>query len=162
MNQSISRKSENLLSDRSKKLLDLLRSDRDSAGEIQDASVCNGIAVDLYNLRVKSNITQKELAERLGVKQSNISRWEKPGYQGYKVKMLSKIARTLGGRLWIDIRPIQSGIVTWFVIEQMESNKFTFSAPDGESMCWEQTTARKLEGISLTMKGETSKYAFNK
>jgi transcriptional regulator with XRE-family HTH domain len=74
-------------------------------GELIDATVCNSVAAKLYNLRKDAGVTQGELAETLGIKQSNISRWETPGYQGYKVKMLSKIVRTLGGRLSINIMP---------------------------------------------------------
>lgn len=75
-------------------------------GELVDAAICNGIAADLYDLRKQAGITQDQLADLLGIKQSNISRWETPGYQGYKVKMLSKIVRSLGGRLSIKIRPL--------------------------------------------------------
>lgn len=75
-------------------------------GEIIDAQVCMGVALQLYRLRIYRNVTQKELADMLGVTQSNIARWESPGYQGYKVKVLSKIARTLGGKLTVNIEPI--------------------------------------------------------
>lgn len=85
-----------------KKLKSLLTDNKLLDGLI-DARICNDIAIDLYTLRAQSGITQKELAEKLGVKQSNISRWEHPGYQGYKVKMLSKIVRTLGGKLELAI-----------------------------------------------------------
>ncbi len=80
--------------------------DPELVGELIDAAICNGIASDLYGLRKQAGITQAELASILGIKQSNISRWETPGYQGYKVKMLSKIVRSLGGRISIKIRPL--------------------------------------------------------
>lgn len=80
--------------------------DPELVGELVDAAICNGIAGNLYDLRRQAGITQDQLADLLGIKQSNISRWETPGYQGYKVKMLSKIVRTLGGRLSINIRPL--------------------------------------------------------
>lgn len=80
--------------------------DPELVGELIDAAICNGIASDLYGLRKQAGITQGELADLLGIKQSNISRWETPGYQGYKVKMISKIVRSLGGRLSIKIRPL--------------------------------------------------------
>jgi transcriptional regulator with XRE-family HTH domain len=85
-----------------KKFQNLL-ADKNLNESIQDARLCNDIAIDLYTLRVQAGLTQKELAEKLGVKQSNISRWEQPGYQGYKVKGLSKIVRMLGGKLELKI-----------------------------------------------------------
>jgi transcriptional regulator with XRE-family HTH domain len=72
-------------------------------GELVDALICTDIALDLRKLRVYQGITQTELAEKLDINQSHIARWERPGYQGYKVKMLSKIVRTLGGHLTINI-----------------------------------------------------------
>lgn len=80
--------------------------DPELLGEIIDARICNDIASKLYQLRKAKGITQDHLAELLGVKQSNISRWESPGYQGYKVKVLSKIVRTLDGRLSVKIEPL--------------------------------------------------------
>lgn len=90
------------------KLRSLIMGDPELLGELVDAAICNDIAHDLYNLRRYRGLTQAQLAEKLNVKQSNISRWETPGYQGYKVKVLSKIARALRGRLSIRIAPLNT------------------------------------------------------
>lgn len=109
----------------------LLKNNLALIGEIADAKVCNQVAVDLYNLRLQSGLTQKELAERLGVKQSNISRWEQPGYQGYKVKMLSKISRILGGRMTIRIAPQTDSYFACMAYRKTERNHIEATSPDG-------------------------------
>jgi transcriptional regulator with XRE-family HTH domain len=90
-------------SNHNQQLKDLFLKDPELLGEVIDASICNDVAFDLYQLRKAAGITQEQLAIKLGVKQSNISRWETPGYKGYKVKILSKIVRALGGQLKISI-----------------------------------------------------------
>lgn len=90
------------------KLRQAFLDDPELVGELIDATICNGIASDLYELRRQAGITQEQLAAMLGIKQSNISRWETPGYQGYKVKILSKLVRTLGGKLTVKIAPLKT------------------------------------------------------
>lgn len=89
-----------------KKFRDRIMTNTTLRGEVIDAQVCMSVALQLNHLRTYRKITQKQLAKILGVQQSNIARWESPGYQGYKVKMLSKIVRILGGRLSINIEPL--------------------------------------------------------
>lgn len=101
MNRSISKQSP--LSRGNALLHGLVSQDKQLQEDFDDARVCNDISIDLYNLRVKAGLTQKELAQKLGVKQSNISRWERVGYRGYKILMLSKVARILGGRLTVRL-----------------------------------------------------------
>lgn len=149
MNQYLSSKSGKALSSRANRLRSLMASDHDALGELYDARVCNNISLELYNLRKRSGLTQKELAEKLDVKQSNISRWEKPGYQGYKVKMLSKLARVLGGQLFISIQPVVN--VQYFreTFELHHETSTTTFRPDGT---WQRTDNKlkvKYEGVSV-------------
>lgn len=51
--------------------------------------------------RLESNLTQKELAERTGIRQSNISRIES-GASSPTVSTLARIAAGMGKRLKID------------------------------------------------------------
>jgi len=53
--------------------------------------------------RSESNMTQKELAERSGIKQSNISRLESGTYNP-SLNSLKKIAKGLGKELHIEFR----------------------------------------------------------
>ena len=54
-----------------------------------------GVAGQLYNLRQQAELTQKELADLVGTSQSDISRLEDADYDGYSLRMLQKIARTI-------------------------------------------------------------------
>lgn len=58
----------------------------------------------LIDARTKMNMTQKELAKRSGVKQSNISRIEK-GNNSPNITTLKKLAEGLGLRLQIKFVP---------------------------------------------------------
>ena len=53
--------------------------------------------------RNEQNITQKELADRIGIKQSNISRLESGNYNP-SLEFLQKIAAGLGKELHIEFR----------------------------------------------------------
>jgi transcriptional regulator with XRE-family HTH domain len=53
--------------------------------------------------RIDKNITQKELAERIGIKQSNISRFESGNYNP-TLEFLKKIASGLGKEIHIELR----------------------------------------------------------
>ncbi len=52
----------------------------------------------LIELRTKKEITQKELAERVGTKQSSIARFERGGYSP-TISFLSRLAQALGMKL---------------------------------------------------------------
>ena len=64
------------------------------------------IAGQVYDLRQKAGLTQKELAELVGTKQSNIARIESADYKSYTWKTLEKITKALKARLEIRIVPI--------------------------------------------------------
>lgn len=66
------------------------------------------IAFQIINLREKAGLTQKELAELVGTKQSNIARIESADYTSYTWKTLEKITKALKARLEIKIVPINS------------------------------------------------------
>ncbi len=61
--------------------------------------VANGIR----NLRVHRGLTQLGLAERMGVDQSAVARWEDPKYRGWSLKTLQKVAVALNARLRIRL-----------------------------------------------------------
>jgi ribosome-binding protein aMBF1 (putative translation factor) len=53
------------------------------------------IAYQILQLRKKKNISQAQLAKKIGTKQSNIARMES-GQQNFSVDILGKIAEALG------------------------------------------------------------------
>lgn len=82
-----------------------LKLNKDLVNELADADVFADIATELYRLRKNAGIRQKDLAKELQVQQSNISRYESPGYSGYTIKMLLKYVRKLNGKLNVSISP---------------------------------------------------------
>lgn len=53
--------------------------------------------------RAEQNLTQQELAERIGTQKSNISRLESGAYNP-SLDFLSKVAKSLGKEIHIEIR----------------------------------------------------------
>lgn len=79
-----------------------LKEGLDKAGEAWD------IAFQIVSLREKAGLTQKELAELVRTKQSNIARIESADYTSYTWKTLEKITKALKARLQIKIVPLNS------------------------------------------------------
>lgn len=61
------------------------------------------IIKQILKARSELNLTQKELAERIGIKQSNISRLESGNYNP-SLDFLKKVAQGLGKELHIEFR----------------------------------------------------------
>ena len=57
----------------------------------------------IIRIRNEQKLTQQELADRTGTKQSNISRFEKGEYNP-SLKFLKKLAQGLGKELYIEFR----------------------------------------------------------
>ena len=55
--------------------------------------------------RKRANMTQIELAERVGTKQANISRMENLYYTHHNIEMLRRIAEALSCRLVVEMVP---------------------------------------------------------
>src|SRR5882724_6877940 len=62
----------------------------------EDARVNAAVAQLIYEARNKAGLSQAELAERIGTKQSVISRLEDADYEGHSLSMLQRIAAALG------------------------------------------------------------------
>jgi ribosome-binding protein aMBF1 (putative translation factor) len=76
-----------------------LKEGLDRAGQAWD------VAFQIINIREKAGLTQKQLAELVGTKQSNIARIESAEYTGYTFKTLEKVTKALQARLEIRIIP---------------------------------------------------------
>ena len=61
------------------------------------------IIKQIIKSRIEQNITQKELADRIGIKQSNISRLESGNYNP-SLEFLKKVASGLGKEVHIEFR----------------------------------------------------------
>jgi len=59
----------------------------------------------LIQARIKHKLTQKELAKRVGIKQSNISRLETGNYNP-TLKFLKKLAYSLGKEIHLEFRDL--------------------------------------------------------
>lgn len=84
----------------------LLKQDPTLAEEFVKAGQAWDIAFQIINLREQSGLTQKELADLVGTKQSNIARLESADYTGYTFKTLEKVTKALKARLEIKIVPL--------------------------------------------------------
>ena len=79
----------------------------------------------LIETRIKYGLTQKELAKKCGIKQSNISRLER-GKANPTIKFLQKIAQALDADLFIEFRKKASSSETVAVQETPASTTTTF------------------------------------
>jgi ribosome-binding protein aMBF1 (putative translation factor) len=59
------------------------------------------VAQLIYNARTKAGLTQKQLADLIGSRQSVIARLEDADYAGHSLNMLQRIAAALNHRLEI-------------------------------------------------------------
>lgn len=87
----------------------LLKQDPSLKEEFEKAGRAWDIAFQIYDLRKKSGLTQKQLARLVGTKQSNIARIESADYTGYTFKTLEKVTKALKARLEIRIIPESRG-----------------------------------------------------
>jgi DNA-binding XRE family transcriptional regulator len=61
------------------------------------------VALGLAALRKESGLSQKELAERVGTTQQQISRLESTSYEGHSLSMLRRVAGALGATIHIEL-----------------------------------------------------------
>ena len=61
------------------------------------------VAIQLAALRKARGLSQKQLAEKIGTSQQQISRLESPSYQGHSLSMIRRVVEALGGSLRVEI-----------------------------------------------------------
>jgi ribosome-binding protein aMBF1 (putative translation factor) len=64
------------------------------------------VAHEVYRLRARAGLTQRQLAERVGTTASVICRLEDNDYGGHSLNMLQRIAFVLGQRVEVRFKPI--------------------------------------------------------
>jgi ribosome-binding protein aMBF1 (putative translation factor) len=72
---------------------------------LEEARLNAAIAQQIYDLRMKAGLTQKDLAELVGTSHSVISRLEDADYEGHSLNMLQRISRALHHRLQVVFVP---------------------------------------------------------
>ncbi len=65
------------------------------------------IARVIYEARVAAGLSQKQLADKIGSRQSVISRLEDADYGAHSLSMLRRIAQALGQRLEVKFAPVE-------------------------------------------------------
>ena len=71
--------------------------ERVRAGDLSPIHSLSAIGQVLIGLRIARNLTQKQLAKRLGVSEAVVSRDEKNEYHGVSVERAQRILEALGG-----------------------------------------------------------------
>jgi len=70
---------------------------------VRESSLNAELAQLIYTARTQAGLTQQQLADRIGTKQSVIARLEDADYEGHSLSMLQKIARALNQRLEVKL-----------------------------------------------------------
>jgi DNA-binding XRE family transcriptional regulator len=79
-----------------------LAADAELAKAVEEESFNADIAQKVYDLRTEARLTQKQLADLVGTRQSVISRIEDADYHGHSLTMLRRIATALNRRLKLE------------------------------------------------------------
>ena len=79
----------------------------------EEARVNAAVAQLIYSARTRAGLSQSELADRISMKQSVISRLEDADYEGHSLNMLHRIAAALGQCVEIRFLPTQKTMRRW-------------------------------------------------
>lgn len=74
--------------------------------ELEEAREADKIARQIYELRTRAGLTQRELAKRVSTTASVISRLEDADYGGHSLTMLRRIAVALESRVEVSFVPL--------------------------------------------------------
>ena len=83
----------------------MIGDDEDLRDDIAEETIHSRVASLLFDARDKAGLTQAQLAELIGTKQSVIARLESASYEGHSLSMLICIAAALGNRIEIRLVP---------------------------------------------------------
>ncbi|MEE3719187.1 helix-turn-helix domain-containing protein [Tumidithrix elongata RA019] len=90
------------------KIIDSLTgNDSEMENLVREASLNAIVAQLIYEARTARGLTQKQLADRVGTKQSAIARLEDADYDGHSLSMLQKIASALNQKVEIKFAEIE-------------------------------------------------------
>jgi len=83
----------------------MIGDDVESRKVVEEARINVAVAQLIYDVRIKAGLTQKQLADLVGTKQSAIARLEDADYDGHSLSMLQRIAAALGHKVEIRLKP---------------------------------------------------------
>jgi ribosome-binding protein aMBF1 (putative translation factor) len=90
------------------KIIDRITGDDPELKELIEKETINAqVARMIYEARNKARLTQQQLAELVGTKQSVIARLEDADYEGHSLTLLQRIATALHQKLEIHLVPVQ-------------------------------------------------------
>lgn len=72
---------------------------------VEEERVNARVAREIYDLRNRRGLTQKELAVKVGTTQSVIARLEDADYEGHSLRMLRRIAEALDAHISAHLVP---------------------------------------------------------
>jgi DNA-binding XRE family transcriptional regulator len=84
-----------------------VRGDAEKLAELERIRADDAVARKIYDLRVKSGLSQRALAKLVGTTASAICRLEDADYEGHSLAMLNRIAEALHRRVEIRFVPIR-------------------------------------------------------
>lgn len=115
-------KTKGLDGERIKRALDPIRSmhaqmveelgayERLSKGQFDDLINLRGLGYQLVGLRIAHGLTQRELASRLGVHESQVSRDERNEYHGITIERAARVLDAIGAILRTTTTPSQPSV----------------------------------------------------
>lgn len=85
----------------------LVQADPERISELEKIRADNDVAKKIYDLRMKTGLSQRALAKLVGTTASVICRLEDSDYEGHSLAMLNRIAAALDKRVEIRFLPIK-------------------------------------------------------
>lgn len=82
-----------------------LAKDPDLRAAVEKEQLNGRIATLIYNAREQAGLTQEQLAELIGSRQSVIARLEDADYRGHSLTMLARIAHALDRGVRVELVP---------------------------------------------------------
>lgn len=84
--------------------------DPERQAELDRERVHAKVARQIYDLRTRAGLTQRQLAEKVGTTQSAISRLEDADYEGHSLSMLRRVSEALGARIDVEFEREQLSV----------------------------------------------------
>lgn len=73
------------------------------AGEVRSVSRLTDVGLSLIALRIARGLTQRQLAERLGINEAQVSKDERNGYHGLSIERAQRILDALDGAVTVTV-----------------------------------------------------------